>query len=228
MASTRPEDAEALASASGVPRAAMRATIHLRRYMPLYVFGTIWAVMVALLPTVHHSGSNSANVAQSAGAGDQGSGVARSGVQCGPGVRQIAGSAYAAPCVGAFSGENGGATYNGVSKDTITIAIRSTSDANGPNAQAVDRVQSQAGQLTATQQVEAIKELLPYFNKNWELYGRQVKLVEWTGQGNGTDEAQSKGTETACSDANTLASSVHAFGVIRHGTFGYESQPFAQ
>src|SRR5207248_3425809 len=175
MPSTRPEDAEALASSSGVPRAAMRATIHLRRYMPLYVFGTIWAVMIGLLPTVHHNGGNGTNVAQSAGAGGQGSnyaaeqgpaasgdaaaaaagptgssgavaksgqgsvaatgpktgapgaagaartsgggpvapvqvgsGVARSGVQCGPGVRQIAGSAYAAPCVGAFTGENGG------------------------------------------------------------------------------------------------------------------------
>src|SRR3954467_8081784 len=58
MASTRPEDAEALASTSGVPRAALRATIHLRRYMPLYVFGTIWALMVVLLPTVHHSASS--------------------------------------------------------------------------------------------------------------------------------------------------------------------------
>ncbi|MFL6113603.1 MAG: hypothetical protein ACJ786_19905 [Catenulispora sp.] len=294
MPSTRPEDAEALASSSGVPRAAMRASVHLRRYMPLYVFGTIWAVMIGLLPTVHHDGGSNrgTNVEQSAAgntsggaAAEQGpaatgdpaaaapgsapgsvanagqrsvagaapkaaapgapgavkagsggpvaapqvgQGVARSGVQCGPGVRQIAGSAYAAPCVGAFSGENGGVTYNGVTKDTITIAIRSTSDANGPNAQAVDQVQSKAGQLTATEQVAAIKEMLPYFNKNWELYGRQVKLVEWTGQGNGTDEAQSKGTETACSDANSLASSVHAFGVIRHGTFGYESQPFSE
>src|SRR4051794_13675607 len=161
MPSTRPEDAEALASASGIPRAAMRATIHLRRYMPLYVFGTIWAVMVALLPTVHHNGGNSGTEGQQTASADQGgdgaaganapaaatdpaaaaaaagpagstaagaaakpgqgaaaasgakaaaglpgaartgggpvtppqvgSGVAKSGVQCGPGVRQIAG-----------------------------------------------------------------------------------------------------------------------------------------
>src|SRR4051794_14081628 len=166
MPSTRPEDAEALASASGIPRAAMRATIHLRRYMPLYVFGTIWAVMVALLPTVHHNGGNSGTDVQQSASADQGgdvaaanapaaatdpaaaaaaagpvgsaaagaaakpgqgaaaasgaktaaagpgavrpgggpvtppqvgSGTAKSGVQCGPGVRQIAGSAYAAP-----------------------------------------------------------------------------------------------------------------------------------
>src|SRR5206468_6909518 len=157
-----------------------------------------------------------------------GSGVARSGVQCGPGVRQIPNSAYAAPCVGKFDGENGGNTWNGVTKDTITIAIRSTADANGPNAQAVDQVNQQAGQLTATQQEAAFKELLPYFNKNFELYGRQVKFVDYTGKGNGTDEAQSKGQEAACADANDLASSVHAFGVINHSTFGYMSQPFSE
>src|SRR5437763_1832077 len=55
MAINRPEDLEALASASGVPKAALRTTMHLRRYMPLYAFGTIWALMVVLLPTVHHS-----------------------------------------------------------------------------------------------------------------------------------------------------------------------------
>src|SRR3954467_1755642 len=80
MASTRPDDLEALASASGVPKAALRATIHLRRYMPLYVFATIWALMVVLLPTIHHSGSgNNAGTAvgssqgteQAPAAGDQ-------------------------------------------------------------------------------------------------------------------------------------------------------------
>src|SRR6476659_2591003 len=41
-----------------VPRTAFRASNHLRRYMPLYVFGTIWALMLALLPTVTHNGSD--------------------------------------------------------------------------------------------------------------------------------------------------------------------------
>ncbi|MDQ1398027.1 MAG: hypothetical protein QOG64_3286 [Acidimicrobiaceae bacterium] len=284
MATTNDEDLQALASAAGVPKAALRASVHLRRYMPLYVFGTIWALMIVLLPTVHHSAKTT--VANAAVPGEQsgvtganqlpteagpqttvaatpgapgapgaaptgpaaggaapgaspatagkvtppqvGAGVARSGVQCAPGVRQTPGSDYAAPCTAAYTGDNGGPTYNGVTKDSINIAIRSTADANGPNAQAVDRVNQQAGQLTATQMEQAFKDLLPFFNKNYELYGRQVKFIPYTGKGNGTDEAQSKGQEAACADANELASSVHAFGVINHSTFGYLSQPFAE
>src|SRR5947207_7765948 len=74
MAGTRPDDLEALASASGVPKAALRATVHLRRYMPLYAFGTIWALMVVLLPTVHHSStpSNGTTVSGSAQGAEQG------------------------------------------------------------------------------------------------------------------------------------------------------------
>src|SRR5438067_10151132 len=73
MATNRPEDVEALASASGVPKAALRATMHLRRYMPLYAFGTIWALMVVLLPTVHHSTStnNGATVTGTAQGAEQ-------------------------------------------------------------------------------------------------------------------------------------------------------------
>src|SRR3954465_12177677 len=46
---------------AAVPRTAWRASNHLRRYMPLYVFGTLWALMLALLPTVTHDGSNNTN-----------------------------------------------------------------------------------------------------------------------------------------------------------------------
>src|SRR3954462_1083878 len=41
-----------------VPKTAWRASNHLRRYMPLYVFGTLWALMLGLLPTVTHNGSD--------------------------------------------------------------------------------------------------------------------------------------------------------------------------
>src|SRR3954471_1961988 len=60
-----------------VPKTAWRASNHLRRYMPLYVFGTLWALMLGLLPTVTHNGSdNGSQVAAFApgGAADAGSG----------------------------------------------------------------------------------------------------------------------------------------------------------
>src|SRR3954466_4981453 len=74
---SREEEAQQLEAVSkGFPRTALRATFHLRRYMPLYVFATIWVLMVALIPTVNHKSSGGTNLASGgdagATAGDQG------------------------------------------------------------------------------------------------------------------------------------------------------------
>ena len=55
-----------------------------------------------------------------------GRGVARSGVKCGPGVKQVPWSPYAPPCVPQFSANNGGVTSPGVSNNTITLVFRRT------------------------------------------------------------------------------------------------------
>src|SRR3954454_21778856 len=61
---SREEEAQQLEAVSkGFPRTALRATFHLRRYMPLYVFATIWVLMVALIPTVNHKNSGGTNLA---------------------------------------------------------------------------------------------------------------------------------------------------------------------
>jgi hypothetical protein len=265
-----------------VGKVAKRASNHLRQYMPLYVFGTLWALMIGLLPTISHSSSNAGNRVSASGAqagadssagtdpgaatadtavvsgaatpaagaaaagpstGRSGGGTSPSaapvskvaagtgttagGFPCTKGTRQLPFSAYAAPCVAKYTGGNGGQTWNGVTGDTIKIVIRVPSDASGPNAQAVNQVSAKAGQATTDQAFQYASEMLPFFNKTYELYGRKVVFEKFNGQGNGTDEAQSKGQEAACADANAIASSVHAFGVVRYG-YGYESQPFAE
>src|SRR5439155_5094520 len=293
MAVSRSEESQALGETHNlIARGALRASFHLRRYMPLYAFGTVWVVMLALLPTIDHRSSNGtlatagggaqtpaasaggsadngstalsttggstvasgaatttgssspggggssaaaagAPTASAAAAGppaavQTGTGVTKAGVACSKGVRQMPSSLYAAPCVAKYSGGNNGATYNGVTPDTIKIAIRIPLDSQGPNAQAVDQVNAAGGQLTNSQQNQMVHDLVPYFNKMFELYGRHVQLVDFNGKGNATLEAQSKGQEAACADANAIASSVHAFGVIRYGGFLLESQPFAE
>src|SRR5437899_580196 len=292
MAVSRSEESQALGEThNSIARGALRASFHLRRYMPLYAFGTVWVVMLALLPTIDHRASNgtlatagggaqtpaasaaaptengssalpttggspvasgaagttgsssggggssaaaagaptaSASAAGPPAAVQAGTGVTKAGVACSKGVRQMPGSLYAAPCVAKYSGGNNGATYNGVTADTIKIAIRIPLDSQGPNAQAVDQVNAAGGQLTNSQQNQMVHELAPYFNKMFELYGRHVQLVDFNGKGNATLEAQSKVQEPACADANAIASSVHAFGVIRYGGFLLESQPFAE
>jgi hypothetical protein len=143
-----------------------------------------------------------------------GSGVTRGGYACSKGVRQLPFSVYAAPCVGKFTGNNGGKTWNGVTSTTITIAQRYTSDAQGANEQATNAQIVASGGDTYEKQAQYKQALVNYFNKTMELYGRQVKLVKFSGQGNYTNEELDTGQAAACADADSVANSVHAFADI--------------
>jgi hypothetical protein len=174
------------------------------------------------------TGGTAAGAPAGAGTVEVGAGKTIAGEDCGPGVRQVKRSLYAPPCVNHDpSISNGGATANGVTDKQIKIAVRVTSDASGPNAQAVNQVSKEAGQATTDDAYNYAMTLLPWFNSHFELFGRQVVLEKRNGQGNGTDEAQSKGQDAACIDANDIANSMHAFGAVGYG-FGYLSQPFAE
>ena len=279
MSISREEEAAAVAEAPhAAARFATRASYHLRRYMPLYVFGTIWVLMIGLFPTINHNNNDNGNSnalsvlgatqsrnplatgAQAAGTNDavdfgtggtglpgstggqnlvpgdtntgpiatpvSGQGVTAGGVTCAAGVRQLVFSQYAAPCVAKFAGNNGGATARGVDAKTIKIVVRRNSDASGPNAQAGNQVAKESGNATADEAYAYGLEFIPYFNKMFELYGRKVVISLFDGQGNGTDEAQSKGQEAACADATNIAQTQKAFGAMGYG-FGFLSQPFA-
>lgn len=155
----------------------------------------------------------------------QASGVTRGGFKCAPGVRQVPWTAYAPPCVAKFTGNNGGATYNGVTDKTIKLAFRVPVDAGGPAAQAQDRLNEQTGGASAASAFSFAQRYLPWFNKNYELYGRQVVIEKYNGQGNSIDEAQNKGQEAACADATKAATTVHAFASLLYG-FTEETGPF--
>jgi hypothetical protein len=154
-----------------------------------------------------------------------GTGVTRGGFKCAPGVHQVPWSAYAPPCVAKFTGYNGGVTYRGVDATTIKIMDRVTVDAGGPASQASDRLQQEAGSSTASQSYDYAQKLLPWFNKNYELYGRKVVVGKYNGQGNAIDEAQNKGQEAACADATNLATTQKAFAGVLWG-FTEESGVF--
>jgi hypothetical protein len=156
-----------------------------------------------------------------------GAGVTRSGVTCQPGVRQLPFSQYADPCVGKFTGNNGGATYNGVTGSTITLAIRHTSDSSGANAAATDaEVQAAGGDSYSAVRADTDK-IVAYFNKTFEFYGRQIKVVDFNGQGNGTDETLGQGQAGACADADAEANTVHAFAALNY-ELNFESEPFSE
>jgi hypothetical protein len=159
------------------------------------------------------------------GAPGQGAaGISRGGVTCGPGVRQLPGNSYAAPCVPAFHGDNGGATARGVTATTIRIVRRAFPDS--ANSQAIDAVVAQAGGATQATVRSVRDQLQKRFDQYYELYGRKVEWVDYTSRfGNDTLETQGKGREGACLDAEVVANELHAFGVI--GDKGAVSKPFA-
>ena len=109
------------------------------------------------------------------GAAGSASGVAHSGVACGPGVRQVAWTPYAPPCVAAFSGDNGGATAPGVTAKEITVVIRTTED--------WEAFQAGQGEPSFEERVADTKVLVELFNKQFELYGRRVVIKEYVGDG---------------------------------------------
>jgi len=138
-----------------------------------------------------------------------GTGSTIAGTRCSPSTPQFNG-AYAAPCLPKFTGSNGGATYNGVTSNTITLAqIEYPSSANEQELEAQAAAAGDAPQ-PVTSQVEQI--FLNYFNKVYELYGRKVVVKPVTATGNSTLELLGQDQTQACADATTIADQVHAFG----------------
>jgi hypothetical protein len=79
---------------------------------------------------------------------------------------------YAPPCIPKFSGDNGGATYRGVTADTITII-----DYVGQGSAAVDTILKAQGAFVENAQREAYDQAVEKFiNENYELYGRKVEI----------------------------------------------------
>ncbi len=82
-----------------------------------------------------------------------------------------------APCVPKFVGDNGGATYQGVTKDTIKVVrFRAT-----PNEQ-VDAIFGQKGLATSEEDDKAFQQAaISFINKHYEFYGRKVVFEEIVG-----------------------------------------------
>jgi hypothetical protein len=140
-----------------------------------------------------------------------GSGKTISGQTCSSGTGQF-NSPYAAPCIAKWSGNNGGATYNGVTGNTITLAMRTFPET--ANSQQVVAVAKSEGIAIPSVTDQVTQTFINYFNKVYDLYGRHVKLVEEHSVSNATAEALNQNQSQACADADTITHSLHAFGEV--------------
>jgi len=132
---------------------------------------------------------------------------------CKEGVRQIPWSSYAVPCYPKWTEGNPGATYHGVTGKEITIVIRRFPET--ANSQAVEAATVAAGFASQDVARAVGDKWRDWFNKVYELWGRKVKFVIYESQfGDSTAEAQSKGKEGACADANVIKNDIKAFAVF--------------
>jgi hypothetical protein len=139
---------------------------------------------------------------------------------------QVPGDGYSPPCI-SFSGSNGGATSRGVTGNTITITFRIPAD----DLTSIDAaVQQLAGKYntaafsdTETDVKRTIADLVTYFNKRFQFYGRKLVLKYYSGHGTLTTEITGGGQSQANADALTVADSEKAFADI--SAF---SQPYGQ
>ncbi len=126
-------------------------------------------------------------------------GITRSGLECGPGVRQVTWTHYAPLCEPKYSGNNGGKTYRGVTNDKIISFYRVDHSAQDT---AVNAALGKAN-LDDTKYLADLQTYITYFNKQFELYGRQVQLFQYTGKGDYLNEDQGLDNGQAASDAQT-------------------------
>jgi len=134
---------------------------------------------------------------------------------CAGGALQVAGSPYSPSCVH-FSGSNGGATSRGVTGDTITISYREGQQRDDGNDSKQDselkkKAQDAGIQSSPADQKRELDTLVNYFNSNYQLYGRKVKLVRYTGRGDMQSEVAGSGQEAANADAVKAAQEIKAF-----------------
>jgi hypothetical protein len=179
------------------------------------------------------AGTAAASAASAAaGAGSRGAdtpaapftpGKTRGGFDCGPGVRQLPWSRYAAPCIPVFNGNNGGATWRGVSADKIRIVFRRYNENADTNA--IFSVATRGGIASPEVSARAQAVMFDYLNKTFELYGRKVELVEFRTNSNPVEEANGRGREQACADATRIAEELKAFAVLNE-TLSYG--PFSE
>src|SRR5205085_3919970 len=114
------------------------------------------------------AGGRTAGTAGAGGAG--GAGTVTRGRDCPGGDQQDKNSSYSPPCLD-FSGDNGGATSKGVSRDTITVAMR--------EPESFDLGQNNQGRITDTPAdlKRSTLAFVDYFNRVYQGYGRKVQVV---------------------------------------------------
>jgi hypothetical protein len=138
---------------------------------------------------------------------------------------QVPGDPYSPPCL-SFSGSNGGATSRGVTATEIVVTDRIPAGNIETFDQAIQQIAGRYNSAsfsdTASQLERTTEDLVTYFNRHFQFYGRHIVLKFFQGTGSLVTELTDAGQAHANADALTAADTYHAFADI-----SALSQPYA-
>ena len=109
---------------------------------------------------------------------------------------------FAPPCMPAFSGSNGGKTWNGVNEKEILV-VNYMAKSNP----ALEAALTGAGANDTPEAEKATFDAyIDYINKHYQLYGRQIKVKHFEGTADATDDKQGRADAIAIADAGAFVS----------------------
>ena len=111
---------------------------------------------------------------------------------------------YAQECMAPFEGDNGGATDEGVTGDSIKIVFYMDQETDPIIRFITDAV---ASDDTNKQRVESMKNIVRYYEAYHEMYGRHVEVIGFEASGNANDEVAAR------ADAVRVAEEIKPFMV---------------
>jgi hypothetical protein len=112
-------------------------------------------------------------------------------------------SVYAAPCVEPFTGDNGGATYEGVTADEIKIVQYIADPELDPLLTAT--VAGAGAEINPESAKQTIANFVTLYNNLFERYGRTVVVEVYTGTGAGSDLEAAKADAIAIAEKKPFA-----------------------
>jgi hypothetical protein len=185
----------------------------MRRYGPLIAVVVVIAIVIAAVAIASGGGGGSSSN-KSTGNNSGSTGVVmlnssnRDSINWGPHCDTKTGKVaipynYAAPCVKPFTGNNGGATSDGVTNNSIKVVVYVGDPAKNPLQSAT--VENAGVNLNPSNIEATYKGYIDLFQKYYETYGRKVDVVYYKGTGAPTDEVQARADAQAIADMHPFA-----------------------
>lgn len=200
----------------------------LRGYAPLVLVVAALAIVIGLFPSragdpLAEGRATGGEVGPEPGAEERGQTATGWGTAVSPCPdrdRQVEGDGYSPPCF-TFDGDNGGATTPGVTAEEITVGYRVTA---GPNFLATYAAAAGIAYDESDEDWARTTEgLAEYFNANFQLYGRRLRVERVEGQGSVVEEIFGAGQAEANNDALRASAEAEVFADM--SAF---SQPYAE